>query len=303
LAAVDAEITFQDGVDLLLGRNGNRDVRAAAGRLAVSAEHDHAGAAELLANLTASPALGKSDWPRAFDLMRRAAALGSPRAQQQLDRLTGRDGRIDLAYWFTPPARDVLCEAPRVRFAKDFAPTWACDWLIEHARGRLSPGVMYSGATRSVGFDANRRCSDYQFEILNADLVLLLVRERISALTRLPVEAMEPPRIFHYALGEHIKPHYDRLSDGPGGIGEVQTYQGDRIATFLLYLNDDFDGGELDFPKVGLSHKGKTGDALYFTHVDAAGKPDRLSLHAGLPITRGEKWVFSQWIHDRPYGG
>jgi hypothetical protein len=302
LALVDAEIAFQDGVDLLLGRTGNRDVRAAAARLAVAAER-HAGAAELLANLTASPALGRSDWTRAFELMRHAAALGSTRAQRQLALLSGPDGRIDLAYWFTPPPRDVLCEAPRVRFAKDFAPAWACDWLIEHARDRLSPGVMYSGLTRSVGFDANRRCSDYQFEIINSDLVLLLVRERVAALTRLPVEAMEPPRVFHYALGEHIKPHYDRLSDGPGGIGEVQAYKGDRIATFLLYLNDDYDGGELDFPKVGLSHKGKTGDALYFTHVDAAGKPDRLSLHAGLPITRNEKWVLSQWIHDRPYAG
>ncbi len=303
MAAVDADITFQDGVDLLLGRHGSPDVPAAAGRLAAAAEHGHVGATELLANLTAGQALGKSDWPRALDLMRRAAAYGSTRAQRQLDQLAGPDGRIDLSYWFSPPARDVLCEAPRVRFAKDFAPAWVCDWLIEHARDRLGPGTMYSGATRAASVESSRRCSDYQYEILNADLVLMLVRERVSALTRLPVEAMEPPRVFHYALGEEIKPHYDRLNDGPGRIGEIQAYQGDRIATFLLYLNDDFDGGELAFPKVGLSHKGKKGDALYFTHVDVAGRPDRLSLHAGLPVTRGEKWVLSQWIHDRPYAG
>ena len=23
---------------------------------------------------------------------------------------------------------------------------------------------------------------------------------------------------------------------------------------------------------------------------------------AGLKVTRGEKWVMSQWIHDRPFG-
>ncbi len=299
LSDLDGRETYEEGVDLLLGRETARDVRRAALRFAAAIELGHAGAAEILACLTASAALGPSDWPRAFEYMRRAAALGSSRAQRQLRLLATPDGRIDLAFWFSAPDREVVCEAPRIRFSKHFVPTWVGDWLIEHARGRLSAGTMYSGTTRSVGVEASRRCSDYQYEILNADLVLMLVRERIAALTRLPVAAMEPPRIFHYALGEEIKPHYDRLTDGPSATGEQS--KGDRIATFLLYLNDDYDGGELAFPKVGLSRKGAQGDALYFTHIDAAGRPDRLSLHAGLPITRGEKWVFSQWIHDRPF--
>ena len=61
-------------------------------------------------------------------------------------------------------------------------------------------------------------------------------------------------------------------------------------------------GGDLDFPKAGFRCKGAKGDAVYFAHVDGAGKPDPLSLHAGLVITAGEKWVLSQWIHDRPFG-
>ena len=64
--------------------------------------------------------------------------------------------------------------------------------------------------------------------------------------------------------------------------------------------NDDFDGGDLDFPLVGERVKGREGDAVYFAHVDGQGRPERLSLHAGMPIKRGEKYVFSQWIHDRP---
>jgi len=301
LPPLDGEQVYRDGVDLLLGRNAPPDARAAAAQFALAAEHRHPDAAAALAALTAASILEPPDWARAMDLLRQAADYGSDRAQRQLRLLAGPDGRIDLSSWFTPPTRDILYETPRVRFAKDFAPSWVCDWLIEHARDRLAPGMMYSGATRADGVEATRRCSDYQFEILNTDLVLLLVRERISALTRLPVAAMEPPRVFHYALGEEIKPHYDRLNDGPGRFGELKSYQGDRIATFLLYLNDDFEGGELDFPKVGFRHKGAKGDALYFTHVDVAGKPDKLSLHAGLPITRGEKWVLSQWIHDRPF--
>jgi hypothetical protein len=69
--------------------------------------------------------------------------------------------------------------------------------------------------------------------------------------------------------------------------------------TFLIYLNSEFEGGETDFPVLALAYKGATGDALYFGNVDSAGVPDPRTLHAGLPPTRGEKWLFSQWVRDR----
>jgi prolyl 4-hydroxylase len=165
----------------------------------------------------------------------------------------------------------------------------------------MRSATMYDGEKRQEQLDPHRTCSDYEFDFENTDVVLLLVREKIAATTRLPTVAMEPPRVFHYALGEEIKPHYDRCGDAVGGYG-TSGYLGDRIVTFLLYLNDGYEGGELDFPKAGFRMKGVKGDALYFAHVDAANQPDPLSLHAGLPITRGEKRVLSQWIHDRPFG-
>ena len=128
-----------------------------------------------------------------------------------------------------------------------------------------------------------------------------IVRERISAITGVLTVAFEPPQIFHYAVGEEIKAHYDALRLGEQGYGRDGSYKGDRISTFLLYLNDDYDGGELIFPKVGVQFKGKTGDGIYFAHVDENGTPDRLSLHAASPVRRNEKFILSQWIHDRPF--
>jgi hypothetical protein len=166
----------------------------------------------------------------------------------------------------------------------------------------MRPALMYHKDSKAELIDPHRTCGDYQFDIFNTDLVLLLVRERIAALTKLPTVAMEPPRIFHYALGQEIKPHFDRCGDEVEGYGPDTGYLGDRIVTFLLYLNDDFDGGELDFPRAGFRCKGAIGDGVYFAHVDPDGRQDPLSLHAGLKISRGEKWVLSQWIHDRPFG-
>ena len=71
------------------------------------------------------------------------------------------------------------------------------------------------------------------------------------------------------------------------------------MGTFLLYLNDGYEGGETDFPSAGLSFKASTGDALFFANVTREGRPDPLGLHAGRPPLSGEKWILSQWIRDR----
>ena len=265
-------------------------------------------AAAVLATLTAAGGWVRQSWDGAVDLLERGAALGSRRAEDQLvllsggDPATGRRGAaIDLSPWFRPPERRVLLDHPRVRASDAFVPPAICDWVVSQVRGRMRPAMMYHGDVRKEVLDPHRSCSDLEFDIAASDVILILIRERIALATGVPTACMEPPRVFHYALGQDIKPHYDRLNDGIGDYGG-RGYDGDRIVTFLLYLNDGFEGGELDFPKVGKHFKGRKGDAVYFAHIDDAGKPERLSLHAGLPILRGEKYVLSQWIHDRPLG-
>ena len=88
------------------------------------------------------------------------------------------------------------------------------------------------------------------------------------------------------------------IRTSPGTAADLAR-RGQRIATFLIYLNDDFEGGETQFPKAGIAHRGSTGDALFFANITPEGAPDPLTLHAGTPPTKGEKWIFSQWIRDR----
>jgi hypothetical protein len=49
-----------------------------------------------------------------------------------------------------------------------------------------------------------------------------------------------------------------------------------------MYLNDDYDGGGLEFVKVGYKFKGKTGDGIFFASM-REGKPDSQSLHGAGP--------------------
>jgi hypothetical protein len=293
---------------LLVGREAPFDPRQGLALLTSAAEQGYPDALCQMATLKAAGAWVPQNWAEALDCLVQAAARGSVHAQGQL-RILAHDphssdwsalkAKVDLQLWRTPPARRVICEAPRIRAVDDFVPVAVCDWLMACGAGKYQPSMMFDG--KKSTFLATRTCSDFKFDIVEADCVLQVVRERISAITSMPVVAFEPPQIFHYALGQEIKPHYDALRLGDQGYGHGGTYNGDRIATFLLYLNDDYDGGELEFPKVGVKHKGKAGDGIYFAHIDAAGVPDRKSLHAALPITRNEKFILSQWIHDRPF--
>ena len=195
-------------------------------------------AAAVLATLTAGGAWVAQSWDGAIRLLEQAAALGSRRAEDQLVLLSGGDlttrrrgGSIDLSAWFRPPGRRVLCEKPRVRASDNFVAPDICDWVVRQVQGRMRPALMYHSDIKKEVLDPHRSCSDLEFEIANSDVVLILLRERIALATGVPTACMEPPRVFHYAPGEEIKPHYDRLNDGIGDYAG-RGYQGDRIVTF-----------------------------------------------------------------------
>ena len=69
-----------------------------------------------------------------------------------------------------------------------------------------------------------------------------------------------------------------------------------RVLTFLVYLNEGYEGGETAFPALGIKVRGQTGDGLLFRNATTDGKPDPRAIHSGLPVTRGVKHLASRWI-------
>jgi len=258
----------------------------------------------------------KQDWQAAFDHLQRSAELGFALARAELAILAGQEAgsgqegardsgtckrlrtAINLRFW--PPALGKpVFTAPRVAIAENFAPPAICDWLIERSRSRLQRATI-ADPKSGFGTYANARTnSSAEFALADSDVIVHLVRARIAALTGPPVEAMEGASVLHYDVGEEFFRHYDFLDvKQPGYEKQVAEY-GQRVLTFLLYLNDDYEGGETEFPALGWRHKGRKGGALFFWNVDPKGAPDFATLHAGLAPTRGEKWLLSQWVRGR----
>jgi prolyl 4-hydroxylase len=92
-----------------------------------------------------------------------------------------------------------------------------------------------------------------------------------------------PLRVYRYQPGQHFGLHQDqsyRRADGARSL-----------LTLLVYLDDDVDGGETDFPEQGRTIQPRTGDALWFQHM---------VLHAGKPVTRGVKHVLRTDVLFQP---
>lgn len=272
-----------------------------------SAAEGNPAAAAYAAVLAALGAGEAQDWPLALRRLARAAELGSASARRQLQLLSGLTdaswaemaSAVDLTSWLTRAAVEPVGGNPRVLVSRSFLPPAACAWLIELARGRLARAGVYDLSQLGVAESEHRSNSAFEFAMADLDLVIVLMRAKIAATVGVEMGALEPAQMLHYAPGQTFEPHYDFLDPKqPGHAAEIAR-NGQRMATFLIYVNEDYEGGHTDFPELGKSVKGRTGDALMFANLDAAGEPDFTMRHAGLPPTRGEKWLVSQWIRAR----
>ena len=281
----------------------------------------HPQAAERCALIEAMGVVRPQSWDRCLDYLQAAAERGSAAAQGQLllladnsrdpdlsddaggDRWSAVRGRISIAELITPGERIALSENPRIRSIKGFATPAECRWIMALARRRLERATVFDQATGKQALDPVRDNSSMTLRLAEMDVVTEVIRGRISAATRLPVPIFEPTQILQYAVGQRFKAHHDFLDPANPAYRDDLARFGQRIATFLLYLNEEYEGGATSFPAIGLDYRGETGEALFFANVDRSGNPDPQTLHAGLPPSSGEKWLLSQWIRDRTPAG
>lgn len=302
------------GIRYLTGRDVRPDPARGVTLVEKAADAGDAEGAWLAATVASTDLWRKRDWDRALNYLVRAAERGHGAAQSSLRILAGGPGgdhveggdwaamraSINLDAWLAPSAPEALRETPRIETVAKFAPPAACDWLLMQARDRLSRATIYDKVTGGSTEDNRRTNSQCDLDIQNLGVLTFMLRARIGAITGRRERAMEIPKVLHYSPGETFAEHFDYLDPSEPAYAAELAARGQRTHTFLIYLNDDFEGGETQFPLIGISHKGAKGDGLLFANTDADGRPDKDTMHTGLPPTSGEKWVFSQWIREFP---
>nr|GMD72244.1 prolyl 4-hydroxylase 1 [Ipomoea batatas] len=137
--------------------------------------------------------------------------------------------------------------------------------------------------------------------------IIQAIEKRISVYSQVPVQNGELIQVLRYQKSELYRPHHDYFADQ----FNIKA-GGQRIATMLMYLSDNVEGGETYFPMAGsnecscggetvkgLCVKPTKGNAVLFWSMGLDGESDPKSLHGGCEVLSGEKWSATKWMRER----
>ncbi len=176
-----------------------------------------------------------------------------------------------------------------------------CDYLVNIAVPRLLPSGVVNPITGNPLKTNKRTSSSMNFQLSMYDMIVGHICRRLAALVGMPTSHAEPISVLRYLPGEEYKPHYDYFAVDERGMPQVQDANGQRAVTVFIYLNQVDAGGETDFPRLLIKVHPEKGKAVTFMNCDASGQPNQDTLHAGLPVIRGEKWLATLWFRERPF--
>ncbi|GAA0855392.1 2OG-Fe(II) oxygenase [Aliiglaciecola litoralis] len=211
------------------------------------------------------------------------ARLAKPKLLQQLDQYDAKvieDDRVQLIV------------------IDNFLDEQECAALIALTKKHLRPSTLPEREGDSYkGFRTSSTC-DLPF---TKDPLAFDIDQKIVNALGLGVGEREVIQAQHYAIGQQFKAHYDYFVPGSNDFKTYQNQGGQRSWTFMIYLNEECEGGETEFVNLGLKFKPKTGTALVWNNLYADGEVNPNTLHQAHPITAGEKVVITKWFREDAY--
>jgi prolyl 4-hydroxylase len=273
-----AEATWRGGLV-------EQDPRTARTLFEQAAARGHAKASLIVTNLLASGVAGEQNWAEAMSRLR-GEALTNPSRKRALSLIEAMELDAEGNPLSVPDGKQ-LSEDPNVQQFTGIFSAAECKYLMEATGNMFEPSMVFD-ANRRLVRDQIRTSDGATIHWLIEDPAIVALNRRIAAISRSDYENGEALALLRYSPGQEYRPHFDFVR----GAGNR------RLQTALVYLNDDYEGGETRFVRTGLVVKGGAGDLLLFVNESADGGPNPLSEHAGMPVTRGAKYLATRWIRE-----
>lgn len=188
--------------------------------------------------------------------------------------------------------------SPHAVLYGEFMTPKECQQLIDYAAPHITASMVVDNATGASVPHENRTSSSMFFQ-RGQNALVASIEERISRITGIPVENGEGIQVLRYEVGQEYRPHFDYFLPEAESTAHHTQRGGQRIATFLMYLNTPESGGETIFPDVKLAVCAQEGNALLFRYNTPT--PETKTLHGGAPVLKGVKWVATKWLRQSEY--
>lgn len=170
-----------------------------------------------------------------------------------------------------------------------------CKAICRAINRHAVPSTLYRGADRE-GF---RTSFTHHFERDNPQT--RSVEEYISDLMAIDDIYSEPMQGQRYQIGQEFKHHHDYFHVGEGYWRQEAKKGGQRTWTAMICLHQAREGGETDFPHLGLRVTPAVGEVIIWNNMRPDGTPNPKTLHSGMPVKRGIKHVVTKWYRQEPW--
>ena len=191
-----------------------------------------------------------------------------------------------------------VCDSFPVFVIPGFLSVDACDFLIDVIRAKSVSSTVVDDNPINKG-RISRTC---HFGDIDHHHVHQL-RLKIAGLIGVPVNHAEQPQGQWYEPGGFYNPHYDAFDPLKADLYKQHTeVGGQRTWTCMLNLNKPVSGGATNFPNLNIEVQPKRGQAVLWNNLDSDISPHKQSLHGGMPVEKGEKFIITQWFRQSVRG-
>jgi prolyl 4-hydroxylase len=177
------------------------------------------------------------------------------------------------------------------------------DFVSADERARLM-AIIDAVAVPSRAFDADYASghrTSYSGDVDPYDPFIIKLQRRIDDLLGINPAYGETIQGQRYLPGQQFQAHTDWFPVDTSYWEQEKGRGGQRSFTAMAFLNSVEEGGTTDFPSIGIRIEPRPGALLIWNNADTDGVPNPWTLHAGMPVVRGAKYIITKWYRTRPW--
>ena len=139
-------------------------------------------------------------------------------------------------------------------------------------------------------------------DLFAGDPVVQRVESLLAAFTGLDPAHGEPLQGQRYAVGQEFKGHTDYFEPNGADYEKYCSVAGNRTWTVMVYLNEPHAGGATRFKAIDKIVQPETGKLLAWNNRRADGSMNAATLHHGMKVRAGVKYVITKWFREKAWG-
>ena len=191
-----------------------------------------------------------------------------------------------------PKVKRAQIDAAQFFYHPDFLDADQCGRLIALIDSNRRPSTLLSDRP-DAGFRTSDSCDMDRWSPL-----VRPIDESIAALLGLDPSHGETMQGQRYAPGQQFRAHHDYFHEGESYWKSVKQHGGQRTWTAMIYLNDVTEGGATWFPQAGIKVAPKRGLLLAWNNMNPDGSPNDKTLHEGMAVVEGVKYIVTKWFRE-----